>query len=84
MASTIASQEVSLPDLDAAKAWMIANQLGRRNLTLDQMRYYRGKQYELHKKVKRGGGDRKSTEARHQKPHNEAFDNTCPRACCPA
>jgi hypothetical protein len=40
------------------------------------MRYYRGKQYELQKKVRRGGGDRKSAEAQHQKPHNEAFDNT--------
>src|SRR6516162_7749452 len=26
-------QELSLPDLEAAKAWTIANQLGRRNLT---------------------------------------------------
>jgi hypothetical protein len=70
------TQEVSLTDLDAAKAWMIAHQLGRRNLTLDQMRYYRGKQYELHKKVKRGGGDRKSPAARDQKPQSEAFDTT--------
>jgi len=71
-----AVHEISLQDMDAAKAWMIANQLGRRNLTLDQMRYYRGKQYELHKKVKRGGGDRKSHEARDQKPQSEAFDTT--------
>jgi hypothetical protein len=68
--------ELSLPDMESAHVWMIENQLGRRNLTLDQMRYYRGKQYELKKKIKRGGGDRKSAEARHQKPHNEAFDNT--------
>ena len=40
---------ISLPDLDAAKQWMIAHQLGRRNLTPDQMSYYRGKQYELQK-----------------------------------
>ena len=73
---TYAVHEISLQDMDAAKAWMIANQLGRRNLTLDQMRYYRGKQYELHKKVKRGGGDRKSHAARDQKPQSEAFDNT--------
>jgi hypothetical protein len=51
-------QELSLPDLDAAKAWMIAHQLGRRNLTPDQMAYYRGKQYNLQKQ--RHGGDRKS------------------------
>jgi hypothetical protein len=38
--------EVSLPDMDAAKAWMITNQLGRRNLTPEQMSYLRGKQYQ--------------------------------------
>jgi hypothetical protein len=42
-------QELSLPDLEAAKAWTIANQLGRRNLTPEQMRYFRGKQYEMQK-----------------------------------
>jgi hypothetical protein len=40
---------VSLPDLDAAKAWMIAHQLGRRNLTPEQISYFRGKQYEIQK-----------------------------------
>jgi hypothetical protein len=43
-------QELTLPDMDAAKAWMIANQLGRRNLTPDQMAYYRGEQYNLQKR----------------------------------
>ena len=42
-------QEIRLPDFAAAKAWMIANQLGRRNLTPDQMSYYRGMQYNLQK-----------------------------------
>ena len=42
-------QEISLPDMDAAKAWMIANQLGRRNLTPEQMSYYRCEQYNLQK-----------------------------------
>src|SRR4029453_7821456 len=42
-------QELSLPGLDAAKEWIIANQLGRRNLTPDQMSYYRGEQYNLKK-----------------------------------
>ena len=50
--------EVSLPDLDAAKLWMIAHQLGRRNLTPEQMSYLRGKQYEFRKGSR--GGDRKS------------------------
>jgi hypothetical protein len=43
-------QDISLPDLDAAKAWMITNQLGRRNLTPEQMSYYRGEQYNLQKR----------------------------------
>ena len=48
----------SLPDLDAAKAWMLKHQLGRRNLTPEQMSYLRGKQYE---QAHQGhGGDRKS------------------------
>src|SRR5262245_15416273 len=34
-------QEVSLADLDAAQTWIIANQLGRRNLTPEQMSYFR-------------------------------------------
>src|SRR5262245_32376885 len=67
---------LSLPNIETAKAWMIDNQLGRRNLTPNQVRYYRGKQYELKKKVSRGGGDRKSAEAHHQKPHNEVIDHT--------
>jgi hypothetical protein len=53
-----AIQEISLPDIDAARLWMIANQLGRRNLSPNQMTYYRGEQYNLQKK--RHGGDRKS------------------------
>jgi hypothetical protein len=51
-------QELSLPDMDAARLWMIQNQLGRRNLTPNQMSYYRGEQYNLQKK--QHGGDRKS------------------------
>src|SRR5687768_14452452 len=41
--------EIHLDDLDAAKEWMITNQLGRRNLPPNQTSYYRGKQYELQK-----------------------------------
>ena len=43
-------QEISLASLDEAKAWLIANQLGRRNLTPEQMSYYRGEQYNLQKR----------------------------------
>ena len=37
--------------LDAAKAWMLKHQLGRRNLTPEQMSYLRGKAYQLQKHV---------------------------------
>ena len=50
--------EVELPDKEAAKEWIITNQLGRRNLTEQEASYYRGKLYE-NRKLSRGG-DRKS------------------------
>lgn len=39
---------------EEAKVWMLNNQMGRRNLTPDQMSYYRGLKYESLKK-QRGG-----------------------------
>jgi len=41
-------------DMEEAKEWMINNQLGRRNLTSDQLSYYRGLKY-LKTKRKKGG-----------------------------
>jgi hypothetical protein len=41
-------------DLEEVKEWMINNQLGRRNLTQDQVSYYRGLKYEGLKKKKGG------------------------------
>ncbi len=41
--------EVDFPDMDAAKEWIIKNQLGRRNLTEQEASYYRGKLYESRK-----------------------------------
>jgi hypothetical protein len=76
---TYDTHEVSLPDLDAAKAWMITNQLGRRNLTLEQASYLRGEQYKLHKNISRGGGDHRSNEAIDQKVQSEPFDDTATR-----
>jgi hypothetical protein len=69
------TKAVSLPDLDAAKAWILRHQLGRRNLTPEQMSYLRGKQYEMEKKASRGG-ERKSEEAKNQKVQNALFDST--------
>src|SRR5262249_36546840 len=43
-------QEISLADMDGAKSWMITNQLGRRNLTPEQMSFFRGEQYNLQKR----------------------------------
>jgi len=42
--------EVYLPDIEAAKEWIIKNQLGRRNLTEQEASYYRGKLYESRKR----------------------------------
>jgi len=42
--------EVDLPDIWAAKDWIIKNQLGRRNLTEQEASYYRGKLYESRKR----------------------------------
>lgn len=41
---------VSLPDIASAKLWIIRNQLGRRNLTWDQWKYFLAKVYEVAKK----------------------------------
>ena len=41
--------EVELPDRDAAKEWILVNQLGRRNLTEQEASYYRGKLYSARK-----------------------------------
>lgn len=49
----------SLPSRDAAIEWIIANQLGRRNVTEEQKGYLRGKRYQQEKK--KHGGDRKSS-----------------------
>lgn len=47
-------KKVSLPDLDAAKLWIINEHLGRRHFTNEQASYWRGKQYELTKKPEAG------------------------------
>jgi hypothetical protein len=56
--------EVELPDREAAKQWIIHNQMGRRNLTAEAASYLRGRRYLLEKQAH--GGDRKSAEARGQ------------------
>ncbi len=55
---TYRTVEVSLPDMGAAKVWMINNQLGRRNLTPGEESFLRGERYRLERQKE--GGDRKS------------------------
>ena len=47
-------KEKHFKDLEEAKVWMLENQMGRRNLNVDQMSYYRGLRY-LSLKKKKGG-----------------------------
>ncbi|NJL15617.1 MAG: ParB N-terminal domain-containing protein [Microscillaceae bacterium] len=51
-------KEMSFASVLEAQNWMIANQLGKRNLTELQKAYLRGKQYQREKSTH--GGDRKS------------------------
>src|SRR3954466_9868459 len=44
------THEIDFPDRQAALAWMLQNQLGRRNCTLDEFAYYLGKLYEGRKR----------------------------------
>jgi len=43
-------------DRETAKLWIINNQLGRRNLTPQQMAYLIGKRYEMEKSIQGGTG----------------------------
>jgi hypothetical protein len=44
------TEEISLPDRDAAIEWIETNQLGRRNLTPDQFSYFIGRKYDRAKR----------------------------------
>ena len=48
--------EIELPDREAAADWIDRNQLGRRNLTADQMSLLRGRLYNRAKKTKAEAG----------------------------
>ena len=47
---------VEFDDRDAARNWIVCNQLGRRNLTPEQFRYFLGKRYGAEKKAHGGTG----------------------------
>ncbi len=54
------TKQMSFDSLEDAKIWMANNQLGRRNLTPDQVSYYRGLKYESLKKNNKGYAQVKS------------------------
>lgn len=56
---------------DDAKAWMIKNQLGRRNLTKEMQSYLRGQRYELEKKTQ--GTNNQYTQQENENHQNEVF-----------
>jgi hypothetical protein len=53
--------------------WIISEQISRRNLTQDQMIYYRGKQYEMEKRTQ---GTNNQYVQKSEKPQNAVFQNT--------
>jgi hypothetical protein len=53
-------KKIKFGGIEEAKLWMIDNQIGRRNLTPDQMSYYRGLKYLALKKKKGGYNNVKS------------------------
>lgn len=61
--------EVELADEEAAYNWIIKNQLGRRNLTPEEIGYLRGRRYNTEKQSH--GGDRKSEESSGKECHSK-------------
>jgi len=53
--------EIDLPDREAAKEWILTNQLGRRNLTQQEASYCRGKLYKS-RKLNHGGNRKSNTQ----------------------
>jgi len=47
-------KKIDFKDIEEVKIWMVENQMGRRNMTPDQLSYYRGLKY-LSLKKKKGG-----------------------------
>lgn len=59
-------RELSFPDREAAADWIDANQLGRRNLTPDQVSLLRGRRYNRLKRARGGTGANQHTEQKCQ------------------
>jgi hypothetical protein len=65
------TESVPLIDRGAAIDWMIANQLGRRNLSAEQVLYLRGMQYQQERQVVRNPGGTNQ--------YQEVKDKVCPQ-----
>lgn len=65
---------VELPTMQDAQDFMIDHQLGRRNLSVEQMAYLRGMKY-LSLKQERGKYERVESDQKHS-GHNDHFDKT--------
>lgn len=68
--------EIELASRDAAADWIDANQLGRRNLTPDQMSLLRGRRYNRAKKPQGGTGSNQYTEQSGQNVRSAKTANT--------
>lgn len=65
------THNINLPDRNAAIIWICKNQLGRRNLTLNQRKYLIGKQYEA-EKASRGLNSKTQNRDDHGRFHRSA------------
>ena len=71
------TRAISLPDRDAAKQWMVANQLGRRNLSKEQMSILRATYYKLERQSH--GGNRGNQYTTVAKAQNELLPDAATR-----
>jgi hypothetical protein len=69
--------EIELPDWEAARDWIINNQLSRRNLTKEALSYLRGRRYLQQKKPRGGIGANQYRKM--QIPQNEGTAQTAER-----
>ena len=68
------TKQIAFKNSEDAKAWMIDNQMGRRNLTPDQLSYYRGVKY-LALKKKRSGYDNVKSKGQNKITTSEMLAN---------
>src|SRR5688572_1298322 len=67
-------RKVEFKNLEDAKVWMVDNQMGRRNLTPDQLSYYRGIKY-LSLKKRKGGYENVTSKGQKELSTSELLAN---------